>query len=244
MFSWLSEWFQGSARTDTTEREPVKAPQRQVPTLSPEEELAQSLERFRRDLGAIESRLYRAAKADLRTDEERIAKARAFVKEVGLDVALPRILQTVLHWPAWLSRPDAAAHVHAEPLGMSKVEGEEVKTEKADLKRIRFEFRERQYGFEFERETGHFEGRQFGKIRFLSDQEVVLCLRVTHDLDNDGEYWEWRTSSVEVLRPGEWAGVVLELEHAIRVHDQSQHLEIEAKYTRDLAGGLPDVSSE
>jgi hypothetical protein len=237
MFRWLERWV----KPVQPQAEAAPPPMASVPILSAEEELAQSLARFRSELRATETRLYKEARAEIREDELRIERAREFVRKAGLDSALTKIAQRVQYWPSWLSRSDATGHVCAEQLGMSNVTGEEVKSDKGQLTRVRFEFQARSWGVEFEQGKSSFDGRKYGKIRFWEGSDEVVCVRVVNNLEK--EFSEWQFVSVEVLKPGDWAGIALQLEHAIRVDEEADRLARQAKHIRSTAEGLPKLGA-
>jgi hypothetical protein len=236
IFDRIGAWMRRQSYVGDThaERPAVSGP----PPPSPEDDLVKSLKRFRTDLAGIEGRLRSETREELQDDYARIAQAQKFVKETGLDSALPNILKEVCHWPAWTKRPDAQKVVRADALGFTDVQAEEVRKDKAVLTRVAFVFRERKYLFEFEQSPGYM-GSSHGTIRLFDAEELVISIGV-YQSGSGG----WSFSSVEALKPaGEWVAAVVEIEHNIRLKEQAFRASLERERVRQTAAGLPPTQS-
>jgi hypothetical protein len=213
---------------------------------TPEELLVEAMERLRRDLRDIESRSYRHARASVADGEARIAHARQMLKDTGLDVALPCILQEVWHWGSWLNNPKLNWQGHLA-FDLYDLAAAPVRTDTSSGVRVDYRLAPGggRYRFEWEKDERPSyvpdSSNQYGVIRFHADEAHVLTVDMVHDLERAREYWEWKTLTPTVMEPGPWIAGVLEFEHRIRMAKQREQLKWQASYIREKSTGLPPV---
>lgn len=220
------------------------APQPAAPISSAKdatEMLAEALAQLRREFRLEESRQYKEAQNAQAADERRIAAAVAWMEKAGLKDAIPKLVSSMWHYHAWLSKPGYSGHevLRLIDLSAAKIEGEKVKSGF----RVKWRMIEggTQFHLAFLEEVSHapFDGSSFADVSIATDDEVVFRVSMIHDVEKDREYSDWRTVTPSVLKPGEWVATILEVEHRIRLAEQRRREDSSAEYKRKQASGLP-----
>jgi hypothetical protein len=205
------------------------------------EMLADALAQLRREFRSEESRQYKEAQNAQAADERRIAAAVAWIEKAGLKGAIPKLVSTMWHYHAWLSKPGYAGHeaLRLVDLSAEKIEGEKVK----NGFRVKWRMIEggTRFHLSFIEEVSYapFDGSAFANVSIATDDEVVFRVSMIHDVEKDREYSDWRTVTPSVLKPDEWVATILEVEHRIRLAEQRRRDESSAECKRKQAAGLP-----
>ena len=203
---------------------------------SSDEMLIQSIKNFRDEMRNVAAKVVTEHEQSLVEAKKRIEYAEKFVKETGINRSLLLMLEEMWHWPSWCKREDFAKHKNVD---VSEVSGEEIKSDKKDTKRIYFSYGGEYYRFEFDEEKGYFDQFKFGAIRLYQNDKLVLSMKVSHNLDEDNEYYDWNYMNVDGLETGSWVGHVVEIEEKIRIAKGKFLKDLEANRILDQAKNLP-----
>lgn len=200
--------------------------------------LIDSVKRFRDEFREISKKASEENDATTSDAKKKIEAADRLVSETGLDNALLTLLKEMWHWPSWSQREDFSEYKY---LDVNLINAEEDKTEKEDLKRIKFEYSGNEYLFEFIEDRSYFDGTKWGRIILTIGDHQLISLRVYHDLDRHGEYDDWSKLSVDGLQPGEWITHIIEMELKTKQSREDYYAKLERDRIIEQAKGLPDT---
>lgn len=235
MLSWLF------GRKPTTLHAPPLVPPPSLPVKDATEMLAEALAQLRKEMRSEESREYYEARDAQAGDDRRIAAATVWIEKAGLRDAIPKLVSTMWHYPAWMAKPGYAGHevLSLVDLSAEKIEGDKVKSG------FRVKWRMVEGGdrlalsFLENHSYGPIDGASFADASVTVNDDEVLRVSLIHDYEKEQEYFQWRTVTPSVLKPGEWVATILEVEHRIRLSEQRRQIASTSEYKRKQAEGLP-----
>jgi hypothetical protein len=220
------------------------APPPPLPPKSGHELFAEALRQLRQEKRADESRAYHETVTQQQADKERIARAGKMLETSGLGAAIELLIETMWHYHAWLYREKDPylGHTHLRLVSLS---AKEIVEGKAKGFRVEWQMDEDapMIALSFVEAPRFFMGDSFlfADATIHWDGLEVLKLTLSHNLEDDREYYNWHCMAPSILIPGEWAYAILEVEHRIRMEKQRQYLERESRRLREQAKGLPPV---
>lgn len=221
------------------------APPRPQPSPPPEsamETVARYAEQLGKELHDAENREHRDHAASLLEANARVQAAVLWVDRIGLNHAVPAIIDAVCHWPAWSKREDFRQWAPDDVYDITADESQELGPRAPrPVWRIGFRLSPEgaRYGFAFAR-RGSFDGTDFGEARVYDGDTLVFSLDCSRSYDSNRDDPRWETAQPSVLVPGEWVLAVLTLDHRLRLHSQRSIEAARGEALRARAAGLPD----
>ena len=183
---------------------------------------------------------YREHKASLREAEIKLSQADKFVRDSGLDTAVPWLFDEMHHWPSWLS----GTHDWKLPVDISEVEGAGSYGDswvawkwREHMFKIHFK-KHKNYGFDDESEHADFSVESGG--------QSVLKINCSRNWTK--EFDDWHYFGVDVLKVGSWIGYLVEFYQEARLAHEQAGYDRDAEYTLGRARGIeisePDVDEQ
>jgi hypothetical protein len=202
------------------------------PKLTPEEaEIAKA-----RELGEAGSEARQQAfhehKRGLREAEAKLAQADKFVRESGLDHAVPWLFEEMQHWPSWQSGPSD----WKLPVDITEVEGE---GEFGD-RWISWNWADTKFKIHFTKHPDYGGLRddttELADFRVEVNGELVLEVNCSRDWSK--EFDPWRYFSTDALKVGPWISKLVEFYQHTRLAHERNGYAVDAEYTLDRAKGI------
>jgi len=207
-----------------------------APKKSSSEMLIESVRKFRAEFAAVEAAARQEHEAAIADATKRIGAANRLVNETGIDKSLCILLAEVWHWPSWAKQKGFDQDKNFEA---TNVRGEEERSNKAEIRRVFFDFADFPYCLIFTEDTGYFDGTKFGRIDLFAGDRKVISLSVCHDLNSNLEYNEWTRVQIDALEPGPWIAHVVEMEQKIKLNVQRQRDDMVRERLQAQSRNLP-----
>ena len=200
------------------------------PVLTPEETEISRARKLNEAGSEARSIAYQKHKESLRQAEEKLSQANKFMRESGLDIAVPWLYDEMQHWPSWLSNSPG----WELPLKISEVEGGGTYGDRWIAWRTgskRFKLR-----FEKQKNYGMNDGTDHAKFFLDSDGEQVLEIICSQACTNEFDNWSY--FAVDVLKVGDWVPDFISYYQEARLAHEMKTYERDSKYTLGRAGGI------
>lgn len=151
-------------------------------------------------------------KASLAEAETKIRDAEKFVKESGLDVALPWLWDHMNCWPSWNEKPDQ----WTPPLALDQISG-------VSHEEVQWTWQGHSFAMVFKKWPPHGVGQgyqDYGTITVEAGSSAVAAVTATRDLSK--EYDRWRFAGVEALTVGPWMTDLIRFYQQLRLADEAR----------------------
>lgn len=196
--------------------------------LSPEERLiAEAREAFLEGADA-RATAYAEHKASLASAQSTVHEADKFVRESGLDVAIPWAWEHMQFWPGWQEMPDR----WTPPVALDALSG-------ASRDEVRWTWQGHTFAMLFRKWPSHGftdDTFEYGTITVESAGGVVAAITARRDFSKD--YSRWHFGGVDALKVGPWITDFIRFYQLARLAHESHGYAREAEAVRARAARI------
>ncbi len=171
-----------------------------------EELLIDHVKEFRRSMSTVSVRLAEEVKEALCDADAKIERAKKFVHETGIDIAICRLVDE-FEFPL-RDRFAEAGLTGMRTEGSSYGEGTRL---------VSFGFAERSYSLRLLTKRGHEDPSRYGSLLFVEDGAEVFALDVAERVDDVFDHLGWDPVKVTLLVIGDWVSRMVELDERFKL---------------------------
>lgn len=160
---------------------------------------------------------------------QKLARARKYMCDTGLDRAIPEVWDMVHYWPSWVDRPDQ----WTPPEGVTEITGGgEMKESWAAWR-----WHDHHYKMSFAERNNYIpdDYDRLGEISLDVDGEAVCTMDCSQGME---DYGGWRFTGVEALKVGPWMSEFVRMAGYLRAEQSASTRQTFSEMDRERASRI------